>query len=428
MAEAKRKGSKKKGTKHVTGKLSATRVERERTPGRYADGGGLYLQVGPTGGKSWLFRYMLAGKAREMGLGPVDSLELAKARKAAERCREQLNAGVDPIEAREADRAAGKAAAALELAKVRTFKDCAESYIKAHRDGWKNAKHADQWTNTLTEYAYPVLGALPVSKVDTGLVLQVLEPIWKTKAETASRVRGRIESVLDWARVRKYREGENPARWRGHLDKLLAKRSKVAKVQHHPALPYAEAGQFVKALRGLEGISARALEFIILTAARTSEAIGAKWDEFDLKAGTWTIPADRMKARRPHTVPLSPAALAILEAMKAHKVGEFVFPGAKAGKSISNMACLKVLERMKRGDLTVHGFRSTFRDWAAECTNFPREVAEAALAHTIGDKVEAAYRRGDLIAKRRALMEAWAKHCGTTKTGDVRGIREKRSA
>jgi integrase len=276
-------------------------------------------------------------------------------------------------------------------------------------------KHASQWPNTIATYVSPVFGAVPVQAVDVGLVMNAQEPIWHEKPETASQVRGRIESVLDWATARGYRQGDNPARWRGHLENLLPARAKVQRVEHHAALPYGEIGEFMDALRRQEGVAARALEAAILTAARTSEIIGARWDELDFEAKLWTIPAIRMKAAKEHRVPLAEPMLAILEPMKTIRLGDFVFPGRKARKPLSNMAMAMVLRRLGRGDLTVHGFRSTFRDWAAECTNFPREVAEMALAHTLSDKVEAAYRRGDLFEKRRQLMEAWAKHCATTR-------------
>ena len=299
-----------------------------------------------------------------------------------------------------------------EDARALTFEQCATAYIEAHRDGWKNLKHASQWQNTLKQYAYPVFGPLPVRSIDTGLVLKVIEPIWKTKTETASRVRGRIENILDWATVRGYRQGENPARWRGHLDKTLPKRSKVQKVNHHPAMPYESIGPFMKALRSRSDLSASALEFIILTAARTGEVLGAIWSEFDLNNGIWTIPAERMKADAEHRVPLSDAALSIVMQLTRIEGNDFIFPGGKPGRPLSNMACLKLLERMGNNDITVHGFRSTFRDWAAEQTAFPREVAERALAHTLSDKTEAAYQRRDLFDKRRQLMAAWSEFVG----------------
>ena len=380
--------------------------------GMYHDGGGLYLQVSAGGAKSWIFRFMLDGRAREMGLGPVHAIPLAEARKRAAASRRMRLDGIDPIEARSAQRGQKK----LEAAKAMTFDACATAYIAAHHTSWRNAKHRDQWRNTLTSYAGPVFGSLSAQSIDVGLVMKALEPIWQTKTETARRLRGRIEAVLDWATVRGYRKGENPARWRGHLDKLLPARSKVRKVEHHPALPYDELADFVAALRSQGGIASRALEFLILTAARTGEVIDARWDEVDLGEKTWIVPAARMKAGREHRVPLSAATVTVLEQMSEIRQSEFVFPGGRRGKPLSNMAMLAVLKRMERGDLTAHGFRSSFRDWAAERTNFPHEVAEMALAHTVGDKVEAAYRRGDLLQKRRQLMEAWARFCVTARS------------
>jgi integrase len=393
-------------------RLSAVAVRGLTRKGYYHDGGGLYLQVTAKGAKSWIFKYMLDGRAREMGLGPEHAVSLADARKRATECRRLCADGVDPIETRRAEHDRKK----LEAAKAVTFDACAAAYIEAHESRWRNAKHRDQWRNTLSTYASPVFGSLPVQAVDVGLVTRALEPIWQTKPETASRLRGRIEQILDWATVRGYRQGDNPARWRGHLDKLLPARSKIREVEHHAALPYDEIADFLAALRSQEGIAARALEFLILTAARTGEVIEARWDEIDLDEKIWVVPAARMKAGREHRVPLSPMAVAIVEQMKECRESEFAFPGGKRGKPLSNMAMLKALGRMGRHDLTAHGFRSTFRDWAAERTNFPREVAEAALAHTIGDKVEAAYRRGDLFRKRRQLMEAWARFCAVPKT------------
>jgi integrase len=390
------------------GRLTPLMVGRLKERGMYPDGGGLYLQVTATGVKSWIFRYAVDGKDRLMGLGPLHAVSLAEARAKATECRRQRVDGLDPLQVRRA----AQEAARIEAAKAMSFSACAQAYIDAHKEGWKNAKHAGQWSATLQTYAYPVFGDLPVQVVDVGLVLKAIEPIWKTKTETASRLRGRIEAVLDWATVRGYRQGENPARWKGHLDHLLPERGKVRKVEHHPALPYAELADFMRALRQQEGVAARALDFAILTATRTNETLGASWAEFDLEAKTWTIPAERMKAGREHRVPLSAAALAIVTQWPQIGPNAPVFPGGKVGKPLSNMAMLMVLRRMGRGDLTAHGFRSTFRDWAAERTNFPRDVAEMALAHTIGDKVEAAYRRGDLFEKRRQLMEAWAKFCG----------------
>jgi integrase len=393
----------------VIGKLTALKVSRASKPGMYGDGGGLYLQVTGTGAKSWIYRYMLRGREREMGLGSLSAVGLGDARAKATECRSLRQAGVDPIEARKSARDQAR----LDAAKALTFKDAAVAYIDAHRAGWRNPKHIWQWGATLATYANPIIGDLSLQTIDTTLVLKVVEPIWPTKPETASRLRGRIEAVLDWATVRGYRKGENPARWRGHLNKLLPARSKVRKVKHLTALPYAELPGFLVALRAQGGVAARALEFTILTAARTGEAIGAKWDEISLTDKVWTVPAGRMKAGKEHRVPLSGPTLMILENMKPNAdAGDgSLFQGGKRRKPLSNMAMIAVLRRMGRGDLTVHGFRSTFRDWAAERTKFPSEVAEMALAHTVGDKVEAAYRRGDLFERRRRIMAEWAKFC-----------------
>jgi integrase len=392
------------------GRMSAVAVARATEKGMYHDGGGLYLQVAANGAKSWIYRYMLSGRAREMGLGPLHIISLSEARTRAAECRRLRLDGIDPIEARATKRDEAK----LEAARSMTFDACARAYIDAHEAGWQNAKHREQWRNTLKTYASPEFGNLPVQAVDVRLIMKALEPIWHTKPETASRLRGRIEAVLDWATVRGFRNGENPARWRGHLDKLLPARSKVRKVEHHPALPYREIPAFMAALREQEGFAPLALEFLVLTAARTGEVIGARWEEFDLNERVWTIPATRMKAGKEHRVPLSERVVAIVQEQQEMRLGEFVFPGQRAGKPLSNMAMLKLLDRMGREDVTTHGFRSTFRDWAAEQTNLPREVAEMALAHTIGDKVEAAYRRGDLFEKRCELMQEWERYCLST--------------
>jgi integrase len=391
------------------GKLTALKVSRDLEPGMYADGAGLYLQVTSEGAKSWIFRFSLNAKAREMGLGSLSAVSLADARVKAAECRRLRQDGIDPIEARKARRAQ----AALDAAKTITFKEAAASYIASHKAGWRNAKHALQWGSTLETYAEPVLGGLSIQAIDINIVLRVLEPIWKTKPETASRVRGRIESILDWAKVRGLRQGENPARWRGHLDHLLPAKSKVRRVKHHAALPYAELPNFIAELRTQEGVAAQALEFTILTAARTGETIGAVWDEVNTSEKLWSIPADRVKAGKDHRVPLSSRTLAILRDEQELRTSDYVFPGGKAGKPLSNMAMTEVLRRMGRNNITIHGFRSTFRDWAAERTNFPNEVVEMALAHAVGDKVEAAYRRGDLFEKRRRLMDEWATYCNT---------------
>lgn len=396
-------------------RLSALRVDREKKPGYYADGGGLYLQVTAAGSKSWLFRFTLSGRAREMGLGALHTVGLADARLKAADCRKLLHEGHDPIEKRNQARSDAQLAAA----KAITFEGCADAYIAAHCAGWKSVKHADQWKNTLATYAYPVFGNLSVASIDTALVMKSLEAIWTSKTETASRLRGRIESVLDWATVRGYRQGENPARWKGHLDKLLPARNKVMKVEHHLALPYAEIGDFMTSLRAQDGMGARALEFAILTAARSGEVRGATWAEIDLDAALWIVPPERMKAKKEHRVPLSPAAIRLLKQLPRMD-SDLVFPSVKSGKAISDMTMAAALKRM--GVKAVpHGFRSTFRDWAAEQTNYPRDVAEMALAHTIGDKVEAAYRRGDLFEKRRRMMADWAKYCSvrSIKPGEV---------
>lgn len=350
-----------------------------------------------------------------MGLGAVHTVTLPEARAKAKECRLILLEGKDPLETRKAS----KLAEALERAKMMTFDQCAAAYIAAHRSGWKNAKHASQWGNTLETYASPIIGKMPVALVDTALVVKVLSqrgkdklPLWESKTETATRLRGRIESILDWATVSKYRQGDNPARWRGHLDNLLADPSRSKRTVHHPALPWQAVGAFMATLRKQEGIAAKAVELAILTACRSGEVRLATWAEFDLDAALWVIPAERMKAKREHRVPLSAAALALLESMP--RMGNLVFPGAKPGKPLSDMSLTAVLRRMKRGDITVHGFRSSFRDWCAEsvANAFPREVCEHALAHSLPDKVEAAYRRGDLIEKRTMLMQAWADYCG----------------
>jgi len=388
-------------------RLTAVNVTSRKKPGYYADGGGLYLRVAPGGTRGWIFRFTLAGRTRDAGLGAYPTISLVKARAQAERCRRLLTAGIDPIEARREEQDAARIASA----RATTFEDCAKAFIKSHEAGWRNDKHKDQWRATLATYCYPLIGALPVDAIDTGLVLKVLEPIWASKPETASRVRQRVERVLSWAKVRGYRDGENPAQWRGHLDHLLPAKSKVRRVRHHAALPYGEVGAFMARLREQSSVTARALEFLILTATRTGETRGARWDEIDFGERRWTIPAGRMKAGREHRVPLSARAIVILKGMAETRQNELVFPGAKPGRPLSQMSLTMVLRRMSYGHVTVHGFRSSFRDWAAECTSFPREVAEMALAHAVSDVVEAAYRRGDLLVKRRKLMDAWAAFC-----------------
>ena len=392
-------------------KLTPAFAERKsKKPGLHGDGGGLYLCVTPPSARSWVFRYMLGGKAREMGLGSYPEVSLEAARVAASEARALKAQGRDPIEARESVRASQR----LRDAKAITFRHCAESYIDAHRQSWRSAKHGLQWKATLETYAMPVIGDLPVGDVDRALVIRVLEPIWKTKTETASRLRGRIEVVLDWAAAREYRAGENPARWKGALDKLFPARARARKVKHHAALPYAEVPAFMAALKAEERLGMVKLQFTILTAARTGEALNAQWPEFDLDKAVWTIPGERMKSGREHRVPLSKPVLAVLRARHAATGGTgHVFPGARPHKPVSRMMMWHALRCMGRADLTVHGFRSSFRDWVEDTTNYSGAVAEAALAHVVGDKVEAAYRRGDLFEKRRKLMAAWATFCTT---------------
>jgi integrase len=346
-----------------------------------------------------------------MGLGPVSDFSLDQARERARAARQLLKDGVDPLDARKAARVKQATEAALAAAKDKTFKEAAEQYFKFHSPKWKNAKHRAQFLSTLKTYAYPVISRLPVAAIDKTLVLKAIEPIWEKKNETASRVRGRIESVLDYAKVQGWRDGENPAAWTGNLEHALPAPGTFTVVKHHAALPFADMPDFMTQLAGREGMGARALEFLILTAARTGEVIGARWSEINLEGKLWTIPAARMKAKKEHRQPLSDRAIAILKALP--READFVFPGASKGVPISNMAMAELLKRMGRLDITVHGFRSTFRDWAAEKTTYPNQVLEMALAHAIGDKVEAAYRRGDLIAKRVRLMADWAKYCET---------------
>lgn len=403
-------------------RLTDLRIRRATKAGMYPDGAGLYLQVRGSNARSWILRYMLNGKAREMGLGSYPEMGLDDARQQAEDCRRLRNSGIDPIDRRKADRAAQQ----LDQAKAITFSDCAARYIAGHRAGWRNEKHAAQWESTLATYAEPTLGKLSADAVSTELILRILEPIWKTKTETANRVRGRIEMVLDWAKARGYRTGDNPARWRGHLDKLLPKRSKLKKVKHHPSLPYAELPAFMLKLRSDESTAARALEFAILTASRATEAVKAKGEEINERDGLWSVPDSRMKSGVGHIVPLSERATTIAKAqIKAHGKS-YIFPGLRAGKALTDAALLVLLDRTGFPDITTHGFRSTFKTWAAECTAFPRDVVEKALAHTLEDKTEAAYMRGELLEKRRKLMDAWAKYCSSapvSKSGNVVSIR-----
>ncbi len=406
--------------KHTPGKLAAVAL-KSLSDGWHADGGNLYLFVRGSS-RGWVFRFVAPdGKRRNMGLGSLHAVSLAEARKQAALLREQIKHPVtrtDPLAKRREERLAQK----LSSRKHMTFKACAEAYIDAHRAEWKNPKHVQQWENTLATYAYPVCGDLPVASVDDALVVKVLLPIWESKTETATRLRGRIESVLDWATFNKFREGENPARWKGHLDNSLAKPNKIAKVVHHPALPYREIGTFMAELREREGLGARALEFLILTVCRSGEVRGATWDEIDVEQRLWIIPAERMKAQREHRVPMSDAALELLRNLPRLQGSNLFFPSTKPSKAMSDMTLTAVLRRMGRTDITVHGFRSSFRDWAAEATNYPPDLPEMALAHTISNKVEAAYRRGDMLEKRFRMMNDWAKYCSVASRADAKVI------
>ena len=392
--------------------LGPLAVSRLASPGLHFVGGvaGLALQVNQRGARSWVLRVQVGDKRRDMGLGGFPDVSLAGAREAAREARAKVRDGVDPI----ADSRALRSAMKADQAQAKTFKFCALAYIDAHEAGWRNAKHAQQWRNTLDTYAYPVIGNLLVRDIGLPHVLAVLEPIWITKTETASRLRGRLESIVDWATTRGYRAGLNPARWKGHLDTVLPAAGTVANAGHHSALPVGEIGAFMKTLRGQVGMSAQALEFTILTVARSGEVRGARWTEIDLDAATWTVPAERMKAGKEHRVPLSADALAVLNALPHDDRNALVFASPRGGM-LSDMSLTAVLRRMKV-DAVPHGFRSSFRDWCAERTNYPREVAEMALAHAIGDKVEAAYRRGDLFDKRRRLMKDWAAFCANPET------------
>lgn len=384
-------------------KLTATKIKGLTKPGKYGDGRNLWLIVGATGRKRWEFRYSIDGRSREMGLGSLDLMKLDEARDRAIELRKSVKRGVDPT----ADKGERKPRAA-------TFEEVAEQCIGSQKAGWSNPKSEAQWRSSLKAYAFPTLGKMNVAAVTTADIFDVLEPIWSAKPETAKRVRERMEKVLDFATALKLRTGDNPARWRGALEPLFPKKVRVAKVRHHPALPYADAADFMKALRAKIGVAPRALEFAVLTAARTNEVLGARWSELDLDKAMWTIPSERMKARRDHRVPLSEAAVALLRSLPRDTEGEYVFVSPMArGKPMSNMAMLKTLKLMKRDDLTVHGFRSTFRDWAAETTAYPDTVVEMALAHAIGNAVEAAYRRGDLFEKRTRLMADWSSYCAS---------------
>jgi integrase len=391
-------------------RLTARKVETAKAPGMYADGGSLYMRVAPGGSKQYVFRYIRGGRLHDMGIGPTHTLSLAEARERATEARKLLLDGIDPL----ANKRTGLAALRAADAKAMTLQQCVDGFIRDNEASWTNLKHRREWATSLIKYAYPVLGSLPVAIIDTPLVLRVLKPIWGRIPETASRVRGRIENVLGWATVHHYRSGDNPARWKGLLEHALPA---VVKGEHHAALPYAEVPAFLVKLRQQTGVSAKCLEFIVLTGVRLDEAREATWDEIDLDNKVWIIPRERMKkGDREHRVPLSAAAIAVLRDMAAIRQSDYVFPGAYHGKPIGKNMPLRMLNEITGNGATVHGFRSSFRDWAAERTNFPREVAEMALAHAIPDAVEAAYRRGDLFDKRRKLMDAWAAYCAKVET------------
>ena len=379
--------------------LTAQFCRNIKDPGLYADGNGLFLSVSKTGSKSWLFRFRWQGKRPEIGLGSYADNTLADAREAMGDCRKLIRKGIDP---RSRDRS-GDESTAL------TFTECATQFIKGMRAEWSNSKHQAQWEATLKTYADPVIGHLPVDQVDLEHLLSILTPIWQTKTETATRVRGRIERVLSWAIVKGYRQAPNPALWRGNLDMVLPKPGKVKKATHYAALPYADMPVFWQELVGHKSLSAQALQLLILTTARTSEITAARWDEFDTDANVWTIPAARMKAKREHRVPLTQTAVDLLEAIPRIDNSAFLFPGLRGNPHISNMAMLKFLkDDMRRPELTVHGFRSTFKDWAMETTTFPGDLSEAQLAHIIKNKAQAAYERGDKLERRRDMLKAWA--------------------
>lgn len=396
----------------------ADKMIRDGKPGAYADGDGLYLKIGTTGAASWQYRYQMNGKRRMMGLGSCATVGLAEARDKAADARKQVKQGIDPLEVKEAAQTAVKA-------KATTFRELATEYIADHRPGWRNAKHGQQWENTLAQYAFPKIGDKPIAEISTEDVLGILKKLWTEKPETASRLRNRIELVIDAGRAKGLSTAANPAAWRGHLDKLLPKRTKASK-GHHAAMDYRELPAFYKRLtEDRDSLSSVALQITILTACRTSEVLLADWSEFDLDNRLWTIPGERMKAGKPHRVPLSDDVLKLLQGIKGEG---YVFPGARQGRPLSNMAMTMVLRRLGHPDLTVHGFRSTFRDWCAEETHYPNIVAEQALAHTVGNAVEAAYRRGDLLDKRRALMADWATYCTTKPAANVVPITSKSAA
>lgn len=416
--------------------------------GYWLDGDGLYLQVSESGAKSWIYRFQLNGKRREMGLGSLADVSAKEARRRAAEARALVHSKVDPLERRKQQAQAAAQRAAQVAAGAITFKKVSLEYIEANRAGWKNVKHVRQWENSLATYAYPVMGDTPVGEIDTTMVLEVVNPIWLTKTETAKRLRSRIELVLSYAKVKGYRSGDNPAIWRGHLDNVLPEPGKIAPHDPQPALPYTQVSEFMEKLRQREGTTMLCLEFLILTASRSNEASGARWSEINEEARVWSIPASRMKGRKaergPHRVPLSDAVMAVLEKAKAIRQNDYVFPGDRVGKPVRGDGLLTLIKRMnddraKAGfgkwvdahsgrEIVTHGFRSSIRDWAAEVTHYPREMAEMALAHVVENKVEAAYRRGDMFEKRRQLMADWAAWCGPKKADNVRPIRSKKAA
>lgn len=387
-------------------KLTVLQIKNATKPGRLHDGQGLYLNVTPAGSKSWVYRYMIAGKDNSMGLGPYPEVTLAEARERSADYRKQIRTRRDPLAEKKANTATLKA----DQAKATTFDWCAEEFIKLNEPNWKNQKHINQWRNTLKTYASPTIGNMNVAKIETDHVLRIIEPIWNTKSETAERVRGRIESILGWATIKTYRSGDNPARWKDHLEHALPKRNKAASVVHHAALPYSQINTFMPELRQQAGLAARACEFAILTAARSSEVRGAVWSEFDLETAMWVVPKERIKMKKEHKVPLSKKAVQIIKDMEKIKSCDLVFPNIK-GKPLSDTSLTAVFKRMRRTDITMHGFRSTFKDWASDVTDFPGEMSEMALAHSVSSAVEAAYRRSDMLRKRFKMMEAWSAFC-----------------
>jgi len=390
--------------------LSAKRVQRLKAEGRYHDAlvPGLYLQVSATGARSWLLRYEVNHRERMMGLGSAAYFSLAQARERSREARRQLADGNDPLQAKRAAKAAAKLAAARRL----TFREAAQKYYRQHLPSWRSVMHAKQWMRSLEVYAFPVLGDMDVATISKPDVLRVIEPLWSTKTVTMDRVRNRVESVLDWATALGHRpEGTNPARWAGHLDQVFVAVKKIAKPKHFSALPYAQLSAFMATLRRQTGVAAKALELTILTAARSGEVLGARWPEVDFNTKTWTVPAGRMKGDREHRVPLAPQAVELLRALPREDGNPFVFVGAKAGAGLSAMAFFRLLKRMGRGDITTHGFRSAFSDWASEQTAHSSHAIELSLAHSVGKEAEKAYRRGNMLAKRKQLMEAWGKYC-----------------